>query len=296
MAQRELAWALRLNPMSFPAHQWMAWARFLSGDPRGAAAVAEEAARIAPFDPNTHYLVGEIAAASGRWNVAKDRFRDAVKLSSSTQLRFHASLVESAASAGREAEARFYYDQAIAIFTEERVLDSEARCLMPGDRYLLARMGRIAAREFGEAGDSSRQQQIMNQAMLLARPDTRGICATRGRPGQTSPEVAMESFWMALSDGGWAQAEQFLTPELRASQPTGDWSLWEWEDRPRRARLSWVAALHGSENQASLRFEVELEVAPGRFMSHCARSDLRLIRDNWYVEKLPVMEPGACQP
>src|SRR5208337_4296970 len=55
VAQRDLTWALRLNPVSFPAHHWMAWARLLSDDPRGAAEVAERAIRIAPSDPNTHY-------------------------------------------------------------------------------------------------------------------------------------------------------------------------------------------------------------------------------------------------
>ena len=296
VAQRDLTWALRLNPVSFPAHHWMAWARLLSGDPRGATEVAERAARIAPSDPNSHYLAGEIAAASGRWNVAEDRFRAAVDLAPSAQLRFHAALVDSAANAGRGAEARFRYDRAIAIFTEERVLDVEARCLMPGDRYLMARMNRIAAQAFGEAGDSSRQQRIMERARLLAQPDPRGICVTRGRAGQTSPEAAMDSFWRALADGGWPQAEQFLSPALRASRPGDDLSPWRGEDRPRRAHVAWIAALHGGEPQASLRFEVEFEIASDSRTSRCAQADLRLIKDSWFVDKLPVMEPAPCQP
>lgn len=295
VAQRELTWALRLNPVSFPAHHWMAWARLLSGDPRGAAEAAERAARIAPFDPNSHYLAGEIAAASGRWDVAEGRFRAAVDLAPSAQLRFHAALVESEANTGREAEARFRYDRAIAIFTEERVLDVEARCLMPGDRYLMARMSRIAARAFGEAGDSSRQQRILERASLLAQPDPRGICVTRGRAGQTSPEAAMDSFWRALADGGWPQAEQFLSPELRASRPRDDLSPWQGKDRPRRAHVAWIAALQGGEPEVSLRFEVEFEVAPDLRISRCAQADLRLIRDNWFVDKLPVLEAAPCQ-
>jgi len=296
VAQRDLTWALRLNPVSFPAHQWMAWARLLSGDPRGAAEVAERAARIAPSDPNSHYLAGEIAAASGRWDVAEDRFRAAVDLAPSAQLRFHAAMVESAANSGRGAEARSHYDRAIAIFTEERVLHVEARCLMPGDRYLMARMSRIAARAFGEAGDSSRQQEIMERARLLAQPDPRGICVTRGRAGQTSPEAAMDSFWRALANGGWSQAEQFLSAELRASRPGDDLSPWRGEDRPRRAHVAWIAALQGGEPQASLRFEVEFEIAPDSRIGRCAQADLWLIRDNWFIDKLPVLESAACQP
>lgn len=296
VAQQELTWALRLNPMSFPAHQSMAWARLLSGDPRGAADVAEQAIRIAPSDPNSHYLAGEIAAASGRWDVAEDRFRAAVTLAPSAQLRFHAALVESAANAGRGEEARFRFDQASAIFTEDRVLNLEARCLMPGDRYLLARMSRIAARAFAETGDSSRQQEILERARRLAQPDPRGICVTSLRAGQTSPEAAMDSFWRALGEGGWQKAEQFLSPRLRASRPKDDLSPWQGEDRPRRAHVTWIAALQGGELQTNLRFEVEFGVATDSMIRRCAQADLRLIRDNWFVDKLPVLEPVPCQP
>lgn len=296
VAQQDLTWALRLNPVSFPAHHWMAWARLLSSDPRGAAEVAEQAARIAPSDPNSHYLAGEIAMASGRWSVAEDRFRAAVDLAPSAQLRFHAALVEAAANAGRGAEARFRYDRAIAIFTEERVLNVEARCLMPGDRYLMARMSRIAAWAFGEVGDSSRQQRVLERARLLAQPDPRGICVTRGRPGQTSPEAAMDSFWRALADGGWPQAEQFLSPGLRASRPRDDLNPWQGGDRPRRAHVAWIAALQGGEPQASLRFEVEFEIVPDSRVGRCAQADLRLIRDNWFIDKLPVLESTSCKP
>jgi tetratricopeptide (TPR) repeat protein len=296
LAQRDLTWSLRLNPVSYPAHHWMAWARLLTGDPRGAAEVAERAARIAPADPNSHYLAGEIAAASGRWGVAENRFRTAVDLSPFAQLRFHAALVEAEANAGRGAEARFRYEQAIAIFTDERVLGLDARCSMPGDRYLLARMSRIAARSYGEPGDSSRQQRIMDRAQVLAQPDPRGICVTRGRPGQTSPEATVDSFWRALGDGGWPQAEQFLSPELRASRPGDDWGAWQREDRPQRAQVAWIAALHGGEPLVSLRFELEFKVAPDSRISRCAQADLRLVKDNWFIDKLPALESTPCQP
>jgi tetratricopeptide (TPR) repeat protein len=296
VAQQDLAWSLRLNPLSFPAHQWMAWARFLTGDPHGAVEAAEQAIRIAPSDPNSYYLAGEIAAASGGWKVAEDRFRAAVDLAPSSQLRFHAALVESAANAGRGAEVRFRYDHAIAIFTQERVLDGEARCLMPGDRYLLARMSRIAAPTFGEVGDLSRQQEISERARLLAQPDPRGICVTVRRADQTSPEAAMGSFWRALADGGWPQAEQFLSPRLRAARPQDNLSPWQGKDRPRWAHVTWIAALQGSELLVNLRFNVEFEVTPDSRSSRCGQADLRLIKDHWFVDNLPALEPVPCQP
>ncbi|MEK7204253.1 MAG: O-antigen ligase family protein, partial [candidate division NC10 bacterium] len=131
-ALRDLTWALRLNPWSFPAHQWMAWLRLRSGDPQGAIVVAERAARIAPLDPNSQFLVGEVTASAGRWDLAEERFRAAVDRSPSAQLRFHAGLVESAARGGSDAEARTRYEQAVSIFSPDRVLDTEARCLAPG--------------------------------------------------------------------------------------------------------------------------------------------------------------------
>jgi O-antigen ligase len=293
-AQRHLTWALRLNPLSFSAHYWMAWARIQSGDTAGALEVAERAARIAPLDPYGHSLVGEIAAAAGRWDVAEDRFRAAVHRAPSTQLRFYAGLIEAATSGGRPAEARSWYEKATAIFSPERVLDTEARCLAPGDRYLLARMSRIAARLYAEVGDPARQEAATDRARLLAQPDHRGICVTRGRPGQTSPEAVMESFWPALAEGGWPRAEQLLTPRLRSSRREDVTSGWETGGQPHRARLTWIAALSGGERQANLRFEVEVEIAPGRRVARCAQADLRLIGDDWFLETLPVLAQEPC--
>jgi hypothetical protein len=106
----------------------------------------------------------------------------------------------------------------------------------------------------------------------------------------------MDSFWRALADGGWAQAEQFLSPALRASRPGDDLSPWREEDRPRRAHVAWIAALQGGEPEVSLRFEVEFEVASDSRINRCARADLRLIQDNWFVDKLPVLETAPCEP
>ncbi len=106
----------------------------------------------------------------------------------------------------------------------------------------------------------------------------------------------MDSFWRALAERGWLQAEQFLAPGLRALQPGDDWVVWQGDDRPRQARMAWVAALRGGEPQVSLRFEVEMEVGKNSWISRCAETDLRLMHDNWFVDRLPVMESGRCQP
>jgi len=296
VARRDLTWALRLNPWSFPAHQWMAWVRLRSGDPRGAIEVAERAARLAPLDPNSQFLAGEIAASVGRWDLAEERFRAAAERAPSAQLRFHAGLVESSARAGRVAEARLGYEQAVSIFSPDRVLDTEARCLAPGDRYLLARMSRIAARLYGQAGDARRQRIAVEQARTLAQPDRRGICVTGGRPGQESPEALAESFWHALADGGWPQAERFLAPALRAAERKFPGLVGNGAPRRSRVQVAWIAALQGDERLASLRYQVEIESSPNPPRVVCADAEARYTRQGWYLTRVPVLGQEPCRP
>ncbi|HSD50043.1 MAG TPA: O-antigen ligase family protein [Candidatus Methylomirabilis sp.] len=294
-ARRDLTWALRLNPWSFPAHQWMAWVRLRSDDPRGAIEVAERAARLAPLDPNSQFLAGEIAASVGRWDLAEERFRAAVDRSSSAQLRFHAGLVEAAARAGRATEARLGYERAVAIFTPARVLEREARCLAPGDRYLLARMSRIAARLYGEAGDTASQLATAEEARVLAQPDRRGICGISGRAGQESPEAVTESFWRARAGGGWPLAEQFLAPGYRGSPHEQPGVVEDGHALPRRVQVSWIAALQADERQARLRYEIDVELPFGRRIARCANGAARLAGDRWYLTEVPGIEQEPCR-
>ncbi|HSB80570.1 MAG TPA: O-antigen ligase family protein [Candidatus Methylomirabilis sp.] len=295
-ARADLTWALRLNPLSYLARERMAQALLRSGDPEGAIEVAERAIRIAPLDPNHQYLVGEIAAAEGRWGMALGFFQNAAERAPFAQLRFHASLVEAAALAGRGAEARLWYERAISIFTPERVLDGDARCLVPGDRYLLARMSRIASRLYAEAGDHLREQTAADHARLLARPDARGICVTSGQSDQASPESAVVSFWRALSDGGWARAERFLAPEIRTpGRSIGNGGKNE-EGQPSGGRVAWIASLSGGESRANLRFEAEVWTPQSYRLTRCALTTLRLIGDSWFIERLPMLESNPCKP
>jgi O-antigen ligase len=293
-ATRHLRWALRLNPLSYPAHHWMAWAHVFSRDPRGASELAARAARIAPLDPNAHFLAGEIAATSSRWDAAEESFRKAVEIAPAAQLRFHAALVEASVAAGKAPEARFRYEQAGALFTEERVLHSEARCLVPGDRYLLARMNRIVAPLYGETSHAPSGQRPLERATRLAQPDVRGICVAGGRPGQTSPEAAIVSLWSALSEGGWREAERFVTPRLRGSPPREE--IWGKDSPIRRGRVAWIAALQGGETRTRLRFQLEIRGEPDRVVWRCAQAEARLMDGNWFVDRLPALDVSPCQP
>ena len=188
------------------------------------------------------------------------------------------------------------YEQATAIFTPERVLHCEARCLAPVDRYPLARMSRIAARLYGQAGDATRQQTVAAQAHILAQPDHRGICVTGGHPGQVSPEAVAESFWGALADSGWSQAERFLAPGLRGRPPELPGVTRHGDARPHRAQVAWIAALQGDERQASFRYQVEVESPSGRRIAGCANSEARFAGDRWYLTKPPILEEEPCRP
>ncbi len=295
-SHRYLEWAIRLNPLSYPAHQGLARTRVRAGNPAGAVDVAERAARLAPLDPNSQYLAGEIAAATGQWAVAVRRFQAAVDRAPFAQLRFHTGLIESTASGGNATEAQRRYGRATEIFTPERVVAEDGRCLAPGDRYLLARASRVVARLHAAAGDTGRHEALMATAMRLAEPDPRGICVTRGRVGHTAPETAMEGFWRALGEGGWSEAANFVNPDHRVPPGQTGGEPWVAGTDLRRARVLWIAGLTGDEYATRLRFEVEMVNVRGERIVRCAHGDTRLVGRDWFVDAISVVEARGCWP
>ncbi len=106
----------------------------------------------------------------------------------------------------------------------------------------------------------------------------------------------MAGFWGALTDGGWLQAERFLAPELRPLGGSIGNGGKGGEGQPAGGHVVWIASLSGGESRVSLRFEVELPNDPSGRLTRCAQSTLRVIRDDWFIERLPVLEPNSCQP
>ena len=292
-AERYLERARLLNPLSAAALYWLAWAKRQAGDLAGATAAAERAVRIAPEDPNTSALAGEMALTAGRWETAIGHFQRAVDRAPAAHLRFHAGLLDAAAAGGKPAVAAHAYARATSLFTDERVLGSEARCLAPADRYLLARMSRLIVRvALADAAEVERTAALA-RAERLAQPDPRGICATGGRTGQTSPETAVASFWRAWSDGGRPAAERYLVSERRANAP--DRPLPE-RSQGGRIRVAWIYSLSGGPSQATVVYQVERlggDVEPG---GRCARADTRLTSDGWFLVDFPVLDKGPCRP
>ena len=137
---------------------------------------------------------------------------------------------------------------------------------------------------------------MADRAERLAQPDPRGICATHGPRGQTSPEATAESFWAALAEGGWPAATRFLVPELRRSPPEDAGSWWGTGGPPRRARVAWIASLSGGERQVTLRYEVAMETPHNQVIARCAQTDFRFGAEGWLLEQAPIVEPASCRP
>ena len=294
-ARQDLERSSRLNPLGYSAYHWLSWATLRSGDSQGAIEIAERTIRIAPQDPSSHALTGEIALAGAHWRIAQAAFQRAVDQAPVAHLRYHDGLLEAAAQGGSPAEVIKAYEHAVSIFTPERVLHSEARCLAPGDRYLLAHMSRIAARFYEIAGDAARRQTALDRARSLAEPDRRGICATGGRPGQTSPEAAVVSFWHAWSEGGQHQAEQFILSERRNNTTGSSSFAMPGSGFPSQAGVSWVSSLTGGEHGALLQYEIEFESESLR-IGRCIQTQLSFSREGWYLDAAPAIGNGPCRP
>jgi O-antigen ligase len=293
VAQRELAWARRLNPLSFAVHEALAHAFLAAGETGAAVNVAGRTLALAPKDPNRHYLAGAALLADGRPDAAADRFLAAVELAPDTQLRYHAGLLDALRQGKRHAELRWRYAQALDRFSPSRVLAPEARCLAPGDRYLLARMARIIALLPRAGAPPGEFEQAAELASRLAVPDDRGICTHEGRSGQRSPESAASSYWRALAAQGGRAALQFIRPDIRQALEESELLLAELNRLP-RGRVTGVAALRGGEREASFEYEVALETGDGRFTLRCASSVATLSHEGWFLTLIPRLSRDAC--
>ena len=288
-AQVALAWALRLNPTSFPAHQLLARTALRRGEPSLALQTAEALASLNPDDPNSLALAGEVAGAAGRWSAAEAWFRRAVELAPAAQLRLHVGLVESTLLADHAAEARLAYARLLERFPPDRILTEEARCLAPGDRYLLARAARRLLSLAEEGAGPIPLEELQETTDRLGSPDLRPICSARGIPGQTSPEAAVLRFWDALRSGDTATADRLLDAPLvgRPRLANEPWS-------PAGLRMVAIRQLDASEDRATLRYVLRGGLPDGRTAEWCAMTHLRRESAGWIIDRPTLLSP-ACE-
>jgi O-antigen ligase len=285
-ARADVAWALRLNPLSFPAHQVAARAALRQGDPGSAIQMAEALARLYPDDPNSLALAGEVTGGAGRWSEAEVWFRRAADLAPVAQLRLHVGLVEAATLAGHSVEARHAYERLLVLFPPERVLADDARCLAPGDRYLVARAARhLTPLARSTAGPTS-PSELREVAEGLGQPDARPICGSGGRPGQTSPEAVVQSFWDAVRTGETASVDRLIDPSL-ARQP-------RWVNGPAvlpEARIAAIHRLDAGEEWAGLVYRLQAGLPDGRSAEWCAMTQLRHGPAGWIIARPTILSP-----
>lgn len=292
-ARAELARAYRFNPVSFAVHEALVRALLASGAAGEAVGVAERAVSLAPADPNSQHLAGLALLAAGRPHGAAERFLAAVELAPATQLRFHAGLVEALIQGKQYREARWRYAQAIERFSPSRVTAMDGRCLAPGDRYLLARLSRVVAPLYREAGLAALAAEVDETGKRLAAPDDRGICTFEDGSANRSPELALIGFWRALGAKGpsageppWRQARPAIRGELPPmARPSGT----------RQVHVARIESLTGGEREVSVEYEIAVVEGDAQ-ARRCASSVLRRAREGWFLASPPQLSPTPCSP
>ena len=292
-ASGDLTWALRLNPVGYAAHEMLTRSLLASGATGEAVGIARRAVRLAPTDPNSRYLAGAALLAAGKPDAAAEQFLAAVERAPATQLRFHAGLVEALIQEKRSTEARWRYAQTLERFSPARVTADEARCLAPGDRYLLARLSRIIAPLYREAGLAALAEQTDAEGARLAVPDERGICTDQGRPANRSPELALIHFWRTVGDRERSAAGQ--SPSRKPDPALQGGPSQMGPGGTRTVRVARIEGLTGGEREVTVEYEAVFGEgeADGR---RCATSVLQFTREGWVVAAPPRISSKPCAP
>jgi O-antigen ligase len=289
-ARHDFDWALHLNPLSFRARQGLAWMLVQAGDPAAGLDVAEAAVAVAPQDPNTHFLAGEIAGAARRWESAEAYYGQAVTLAPFAHFRYHAGLVQATFAAGHSADVNAAYEKALESFPVTGITSSEGRCLSPGDRYLMARVSRIAAMNLPS---ETLRLAAAERARELSQPDRRGICSQNGLPDRQSPEAAVLAFWKDLQDGNWPQATRFLVPGAQTRQ--GDENGVLASRLPRALAIARISALRGNEGKVTIWYVLESHLPGPSEKSRCGISTLLFSPRGWLLDSTPRVLNRPCE-
>lgn len=247
--------ARRLNPVWYAPRRWLAEVALQQGRSQDAVEEMAVAARLNPADGEAAFHQGRFLWAAARLEEAEAALRRAVELDPASRLDFYGALGDFFAATGRLAEALRWYRRAAEIFPSSLVRAREARCLAPGDRYLLARilagMAALARRE----GKTAEAEAAARESAALQAPATEGICSGFLAPGQGSPEATLLTYWAARARGGAA-------PPLLFARGVADWR--EPLGASARARVTRILALAASESAAEIRYELEIAGPGGR--------------------------------
>lgn len=266
--------ARRLNPAWYAPRYWLAEVALRRGRPQEAVAEAQAAARLSPADGGAALHLGGILWAAGRLEEAEAALRRAVALAPASRLDFYGALGDFFAATGRPAEALRWYRRAAEIFPPSLVRAPEARCLAPGDRYLLGQiLGRMAALARRE-GQMAEAEAAARESETLEAPATEGICSGFLAPGQGSPEATLLTYWTARARGGTAPPGLFARGVTDWRRPFGG---------PTEVRVTRILALAASETDAEVRYELEIAGPGGRLLRLRAADRLVVEEGAWVL-------------
>jgi tetratricopeptide (TPR) repeat protein len=264
----------RLNPFWYAPGRWLGEVALLRGKEGEAVAEMAAAARLNPSDGESSFHLGRALWAAGRMAEAETALRRAVALDPASRLEFYGTLGDFLAATGRPAEALQWYRRAAELFPPSLVQGAEARCLAPGDRYLLGRiLGRVSVLARRE-GRTAEAEAAAHETAALQAPAMGAICSVLAIPDQGSPEATVLAYWSARARGEAAPARLF-------ARGVNDW-------RPppesrRSVRVARVLALAASETSAEIRYELEIGEPGGRRGRFVAADRLIVERGAWVL-------------
>ncbi len=264
--------AARIYPLSYAAHYWLAVVYAEQVKPEEALAEADTAFRLNPEDGDAHYDLGKMYWHVGRLGEAEQALARAVRLEPASNLKFYADLGGIFLASGRREEAHHIYQRAVQIFTPDLVLTENARCLAPGDRYLLGSIFEKISqtRDHTLLISAPEREKVVED---LRRPDRRGICRDGLNVGFTSPEATILTHWRAAREGRVNLLLSTYAEDLRQRLSSHPVNLPSWVQD---ASVSRIVEMSAGETKASVVYEV---TAGGRTLRF--RDRLKLAGDGW---------------
>lgn len=281
-AVKELEASVLLNPFRSSGRYWLALAYAKSGKGEKAIIQAQKDLRLNPLDGNAHNGAGKVYWTLGRTKEAERELLEAVRLNPYSRLSFYADIVDFYISQKREGEALSWIEKASSIFNPGLVRGSEARTLMPGDRYTLGRLFSIKAQIFQGKGEPLEAEKARAIGLELSRPDTREIFPRGFKEEFASPEATLVTFWNARIKGDREMLKASLAkgqkgeinPDLVPPFPPTVEAL----------EVSRILSLAASEREAIMDYELTLILKSGETRKTIKRASFIAERDGWRLD------------
>jgi len=282
-----LRWASRLNPLYYSPRQLLAHAYAAQGDVKRSQREAEAAFRLDRHDGDAYHELARIQWQAGRREEAESAFLSAVRILPYTRLVFYSDLAEFFLATGKASEAQAWLEKGVEIFRSETVLSAVARCLAPGDRYILAGMYRRIAELSLRAGRVQEAKRSEEAGTRLASPAMEEICFRAMTGRFRSPESTIVAYWDSRREGDWpGVADTFASDATRTFR---DESLLPFPRSIQRVRVERIVRLSGNEDVARVEYEVTVDSVGGAARRAAFRDSLVVQRGGW---RLRHREPG----